>query len=93
MDLLQSSMSRPGEQFACIVRNRSGIDSGCIDMGVRVAAIQELLDCDQHDAVSAALCLAESVIGSVRDCNKNGLSHLLKRVVLSMGLDCEFKEL
>lgn len=38
-------IARSGEQqFACIMRNRSGMDAGEIDMGVRVFSIAKLCD-------------------------------------------------
>ena len=46
-------IARAGEQqFACILRNRSGIDSGRIDFGARF--IDELCETDQRDAVNMA---------------------------------------
>lgn len=51
-----SPLARTGEsQYAVIVRNRSGIDAGCIDFTARM--IDELGDGDKQDAVSSAFSL------------------------------------
>lgn len=51
-------IARTGEdQFACIVRNRSGIDAGRIDMGAR--SIEHLSAYDQQDAVNSAYSVYE----------------------------------
>ena len=51
-------IARTGEQqFACILRNRSGMDSGSIDFGARF--IDELCPADQQDAVNAAYAVYE----------------------------------
>jgi len=52
-------IARAGEQqFAAIVRQRSGMDAGCIDMAVR--DISHLSDADKRDAVESAYSLYES---------------------------------
>lgn len=51
-------IARKGEQqFACIMRNRSGISSGDIDFGARF--IDHLSDADQQSAVNMAYCVYE----------------------------------
>lgn len=51
-------IARTGEQqFACVLRNRSGIDAGSIDMGARF--IDELCDGDQQAAVDSAFAIYE----------------------------------
>lgn len=53
-------IARPGEQqFAAIVRNRSGMDSGCIDFGLRELSYwpSEAQDfCDTAFALYRAIC-------------------------------------
>lgn len=52
-------IARGGEQqFACILRNRSGIDAGCIDMAVR--DITHLCDAEQQDVVNTAYLIYET---------------------------------
>jgi hypothetical protein len=61
-NLLCEPIARGGEPiYASIVRNRSGIDSGCIDYGCRVIAIEELCDGDKQDIADTAYALYESV--------------------------------
>lgn len=51
-------IARSGEQqFACILRNRSGSSSGDIDYGARF--IDDLSDGDQQDAVNAVYSVYE----------------------------------
>lgn len=51
-------IARTGEQqFACILRNRSGISSGEIDFGARF--IDHLCSGDQQDAVDAVFAVYE----------------------------------
>ena len=51
-------IARTGEQqFACIMRNRSGMDSGEIDFGARF--IDHLCPGDQQAAVDAAFAVYE----------------------------------
>lgn len=46
-------IARSGEeQFACVLRNRSGMDSGCIDFGAR--SITHLSEPEQQEAVEMA---------------------------------------
>ena len=46
-------IARPGEQqFACILRNRSGFSAGEIDFGARF--INKLSDSEQQDAIESA---------------------------------------
>ena len=55
-------IARGGEPiYASIVRNRSGMDSGCIDYGCRVTAVEELCDGDKQDIANTAYALYESV--------------------------------
>ena len=57
-DPYRRPIARSGEQqFACILRNRSGVSSGEIDFGARF--IDELSDGDQQDAVNAAYSVYE----------------------------------
>lgn len=52
-------IARTGEQqFGCIMRQRSGMDAGCIDMGAR--RIDHLSEGDQQDAVDSAYSLYET---------------------------------
>jgi hypothetical protein len=51
-------IARDGEQqFACILRNRSGMDSGNIDMAARF--LTGLSDGDQQAAVNSAYAIYE----------------------------------
>jgi len=51
-------IARTGEaQFACIVRNRSGIDAGLIDFGMR--SIDHLCDADQQAAINSVFAVYE----------------------------------
>lgn len=53
-------IAREGEQqFACILRNRSGHDSGCIDMGVRDVTF--LADGEQQDVVDTSFAIYETL--------------------------------
>jgi hypothetical protein len=53
-------IARTGEQqFACIMRNRSGESAGCIDFGVRDVTI--LCDAEQQDVVDTAFAVYEVV--------------------------------
>ena len=55
-------IARGGEQqFACVVRQRSGMDAGMIDSGTR--CIRHLRDSEQQDAVDAAYAIYERWIG------------------------------
>jgi len=52
-------IARTGEQqFAAIIRNRSGIDAGTIDSATR--DISHLSDVDKQDAVDAAFIIYET---------------------------------
>lgn len=52
-------IARTGEQqFAAVVRQRSGMDAGCIDSGTR--DITHLSDADQQDAVNSAYAIYET---------------------------------
>ena len=56
----KSRIAREGEQqFACILRNRSGQSAGEIDMGVRDVTI--LCDAEQQDVVDTAYAIYETV--------------------------------
>lgn len=51
-------IARAGEQqFACIMRERSGESAGCIDMGVRDSTI--LCDAEQQEIVDTAFAVYE----------------------------------
>jgi len=53
LDGYTNPIARSGEQqFACIMRNRSGVSSGEIDFGARF--VDELSEVDQQDAIEAA---------------------------------------
>jgi len=55
-------IARSGEQqFACIMRNRSGIDAGEIDMGVRVFSIQNLSDYDKQSICDTAYAMYKTI--------------------------------
>jgi len=59
---LTKPIARMGEPiYASIIRNRSGMDSGSIDMGVRVLEIEELCDADKQAICNTAFALYESV--------------------------------
>ncbi len=51
-------IARGGEPiYASIIRNQSGVDSGNIDFGARVFAIEKLSDTDQQDICDIAYAL------------------------------------
>lgn len=53
-------IAREGEQqFACLLRNRSGESAGAIDMGVRDVTI--LSEAEQQDVVDTAYAIYETV--------------------------------
>jgi len=53
-------IAREGEQqFACILRNRSGMDAGCIDYGLR--NVSHLCEGDKQDIVDTAYVLYQSI--------------------------------
>ena len=53
-------IARTGEQqFACVLRNRSGMDAGEIDFGLRDCTI--LSDAEQQDMVDTTFALYEAV--------------------------------
>lgn len=55
-------IARSGEpQYAAIMRQRSGMDAGSIDMGVR--DVTHLCDGDQQDVVDSAFAIYETVCG------------------------------
>lgn len=61
-DFLCAPIAKTGEQiFASIIRNRSGMDSGCIDYGCRTAAIVGLCDGEKQDITNTAFALYQSV--------------------------------
>lgn len=65
-------IARNGEQqFAAIVRNRSGIDAGEIDMGVR--DVTHLCDAEQQEIVNTAYVIYETL------CEQTGKRCNLKR--------------
>ena len=71
MDLRQP-IARAGEPiYASIVRNRSGIDAGCIDYGCRMDAISALCDGDKQDIVDIAHALYETIC---RTCGKRAFA-------------------
>ena len=52
-------IAKEGEQqFAAIIRNRSGMDAGCIDMGIR--DISHLSNRDKQEAVNSAYAVYEA---------------------------------
>lgn len=58
-------IAREGEQqFACILRNRSGQSAGEIDMGVRDVTI--LCDAEQQDVVDTAYAIYETVCNQTK---------------------------
>jgi len=59
-DSYLSPIARDGEQqFACILRNRSGTDAGCIDYGLR--DVSALCEGDQQDIVDTAYVLYQRI--------------------------------
>lgn len=89
MDDLTKPIARAGEPiYASIHRERSGIDSGTISLGVRVAAVNELRDGDQRDIVRAALVLLDIVLNETKPINHAG-RHILARCVAKFGIACE----
>ena len=59
---LNEPIARGGESiYASIVRNRSGIDSGCIDYGLRIFEVQKLREGDKQDIANTAFALYESI--------------------------------
>ena len=59
---LLDPIARSGEPtYASIVRNRSGIDSGEIDFGLRTSAVKELSDGDKQEIANTAFALYESI--------------------------------
>lgn len=70
-------IAREGEQeFATIIRNRSGISSGEIDFGAR--SIDELCDYDKMRVVDCCLLLYEKYSHEI---NFPGSQHLLDRIL------------
>ena len=62
IDPLCVPIARTGEQiFASIIRNRSGMDSGCIDYACRTIAIEELYEGEKQDIADTAFALYQSV--------------------------------
>jgi hypothetical protein len=67
IDPLTKPIAREGEQqYAVILRNRSGQDSGEIDYSVRIFIIESMDDYNQRETVSSAIMLLETIIGYVR---------------------------
>jgi len=65
---LTTPIARKGESiYASIHRRRSGIDAGCIDMGVRSFEIEKLCDADKQDICNTALAVYETI------CNHAGM--------------------
>ena len=59
---LAKPIARPGESiYASIVRNRSGIDAGKIDFGVRVLEIEKLCDADKIEIRNIARALYQTI--------------------------------
>lgn len=57
-------IARSGEQqFACILRNRSGHDAGCIDYGLRDCTI--LCEAEQQEVCDTAFALYQSICAQV----------------------------
>jgi hypothetical protein len=70
-------IARTGEpEYACIMRNRSGIDAGNIDFGLR--DLQHLSEADKQDICDTALVLYESIC---RQTKKQAQGHLVKRAL------------
>lgn len=58
-------IARSGEQqFACILRNRSGFDAGCIDFGLRDCTI--LSEAEQQDVVDVAYALYQAICSQTK---------------------------
>lgn len=75
-DPLVHPIARAGEQqFACICRQRSGIDSGNITEVTRPFHIEKLCDADQRDAALSALNLAITVLKHCKRDNIKDLTH------------------
>lgn len=60
------------EQFACILRQRSGFDAGNIDMGVR--DIDHLAPAEQQDVVNTAYLIYEAY------CQRTGMSQDIRDI-------------
>jgi hypothetical protein len=59
----QRHIAREGEtEYASIHRNRSGQDAGCIDFGVRVAAVEALCEADKQELRSTVRALYDTVV-------------------------------
>lgn len=57
-----SHIAREGEQeFAAIMRNRSGHDAGCIDYGVRVELVANLSAAEKKEIVRTSEALTENI--------------------------------
>ena len=66
---LTEPIARGGESiYASIVRNRSGIDSGCIDFGLRTFVVEKLSEGDKQDIADAAFALYESICRATSRC-------------------------
>lgn len=61
-DDLTRPIARSGEQqFAAIMRNRSGMDAGNIDYGLRVFAVENLGDGEKQDICDTAFALYQNI--------------------------------
>lgn len=57
-------IARKGEQqFACILRNRSGFSAGEIDFGLR--DLRHLSECEQQDVCDIAYALYQAICGQL----------------------------
>lgn len=66
-------IAREGEaQFACIMRNRSGIDSGCIDFGLR--SVTHLSHPEQQEVCDIAYALYQAICDQTGKRAKNETS-------------------
>lgn len=67
-DDLTEPIAKSGEQiYATILRNRSGMDAGCIDYGARVFAIRDLCEGEQRDIIATGYALYSNIM---RYCDK-----------------------
>ena len=77
---LLNSIARVGEpMYAAIIRNRSGINSRRIDMGVRCGAITDLGP-EQKDCINTAFALLDSVLTSCDKENRRDSLWWLERI-------------
>lgn len=71
MNELCKPIARTGEPiYVSIIRNRSGMDVGDIDFGLRVGAVEKLSDRDKKDIVDVAYLLYEGVCNAAEKRSK-----------------------